>query len=277
MGTLDALAAFVLLMVLCSTSRVVRYYAKWTVFVVWSTLSACLPIPLMLLKPLDWRNALFPARSLRVLSRVFGVRMEVSGMENIVPDSGSVVLVNHQSLLDLHVLAELWVRMDRCAVISKREIFWLWPFGLAAWLWGTIFIDRLNPEKAQSTVNSTGERVRRQKTRLLLFPEGTRNEGPDLLPFKKGAFHVAIASQTNIQPVVVSRYHFLDYKQSRYDSGTVVIKILPAISTEGLNKDDLAELLDRTYRIMQEEYKRVSEEAVKRDNVNLKERELASK
>lgn len=58
MGSLDALAAFVLLMVLCSTSRVVRYYTKWAVFVVWSTLSACLPIPIMLLKPLDWSNAL---------------------------------------------------------------------------------------------------------------------------------------------------------------------------------------------------------------------------
>lgn len=150
------------------------------------------------------------------------------------------------------VLAELWVRMDRCAVIAKREIFWLWPFGLAAWLWGTIFIDRLNPEKAQNTINSTGERVRRQKvnlasrpvscfvstclfgfetfelksdfplqTRLLLFPEGTRNGKPNLLPFKKGAFHVAIASQTNIQPVVVSRYHFMDYNHCKYDSGRV--------------------------------------------------------
>ena len=68
--------------------------------------------------------------------------------------------------------------MDRCAVTSKREVFWLWPFGLAAWLWGTIFIDRLNPEKAQSTINSTGELVRRQKVSLsakyALWGENTR-------------------------------------------------------------------------------------------------------
>lgn len=261
---MDALAAVVLLMLLCSTSRVVRFYTKWTVFIVWATLSACLPIPLMLLRPKHWKNALFPARSLRVLSRLFGIRMEVSGTENIVP-TGSVVLVNHQSLLDLHVLAELWVVMDRCAVISKREIFWLWPFGLAAWLWGTIFIDRLNPEKAQGTVNKTGETVRVQKRRLLLFPEGTRHGGHDLKPFKKGAFHVAIASQTAIQPVVVSRYHFLDQRMSKYDPGTVLIKILPAISTEGMTRDDIPALIEKTYKVMQEEYARANVEVLKRD------------
>lgn len=56
-----------------------------------------------------------------------------------------------------------------------------------------------------------------------------------------------------------------------------MIKILPAISTAGMTKDDLPDLLDRTYRVMQEEYQRASMEAVKRDSVNLKERELAHK
>jgi len=53
-----------------------------------------------------------------------------------------------------------------------------------------------------------------------MFPEGTRNGSATLLPFKKGAFHVAIASQTPIQPVVVSRYHFLDDRKKVFNSGT---------------------------------------------------------
>lgn len=53
--------------------------------------------------------------------------------------------------------------MENCAVISKKEIFYIWPFGLAAWLWGTIFIDRLNPEKAQDTINKTGKYIRDNK------------------------------------------------------------------------------------------------------------------
>lgn len=52
-----------------------------------------------------------------------------------------------------------------------------------------------------------------------MFPEGTRHGGDELLPFKKGAFHVAIASRVPIQPVVVSKYYYIDYKKKRFDSG----------------------------------------------------------
>lgn len=52
-----------------------------------------------------------------------------------------------------------------------------------------------------------------------MFPEGTRHDGDTLLPFKKGAFHVALAAQCPIQPIVVSKYHFLDHREKRFDSG----------------------------------------------------------
>lgn len=53
--------------------------------------------------------------------------------------------------------------MDKCTVISKKEIFYIWPFGLACWLWGTIFIDRLNAEKAQDAINKTGNYIREKQ------------------------------------------------------------------------------------------------------------------
>lgn len=58
-----------------------------------------------------------------------------------------------------------------------------------------------------------------KQAKLCLFPEGTRNGGPELLSFKKGAFHVAISSQCPIQPVVVSNYYFLDHKKRIFDQG----------------------------------------------------------
>lgn len=61
------------------------------------------------------------------------------------------------------VLSEIWPIMDRCTVISKKEIFYFWPFGLASWLWGTIFIDRLNKESAQKTINKTGETINQRQ------------------------------------------------------------------------------------------------------------------
>lgn len=53
--------------------------------------------------------------------------------------------------------------LDKATVIAKKEVFYMWPFGLAAWLWGTIFIDRLNAEKAQEAVNKTGKTIRDRK------------------------------------------------------------------------------------------------------------------
>jgi len=237
-----------ILAVLWNVSSMARYYLKFTIFILLSLIFATVPIPLMLLKPRDSRNALLPAWGLRMSAWILGLKHKVEGKENIVKNSGSVVLINHQSALDLIVLAELWPIMDDCTVISKKEVFYLWPFGLATWLWGTIFIDRLNAEKAQDTVNSTGKTIRDRKARVLMFPEGTRSMKEKLLPFKKGAFHVAIASQCPIQPVVVDRYTFLG--KSRFDTGNITISILPSISTEGKTKDDIPLLMEKAYTAM---------------------------
>nr|CAD7204614.1 unnamed protein product [Timema douglasi] len=178
----------------------------------------------------------YPAWGARQISKLLGLQWEVRGMENAVNDTGCVILINHQSALDLLVLAELWPRLERCFVISKKEVFYLWPFGLAAWLWGT--------------------------AKLCMFPEGTRHNGTTLLPFKKGAFHVAISSQTPIQPVVVSRYYFLDNAKKIFNPGKSIITILPAIPTAGLGKEDLNDLMERTRDAMLDVYARVSEEVV---------------
>lgn len=255
-------AVLLLVIYLFSASHVFRYYAKFLVFVILSLISATIFVPLMLWRPRDYRNALLPAWGARQISKLLGLTWELRGRENIIQDSGCVVVINHQSAIDLLVLAELWPVLQRCTVIAKREVFYLWPFGLACWLWGTIFIDRLNVERAQSTVNKTGETIRTKQAKVCMFPEGTRHGGPDLLPFKKGAFHVAIASQTAVLPVVVSRYHFLDSERHIFDKGSSIISILPPIRTEGLTRADLDSLMSKTHSVMSEAYTQLSREVL---------------
>lgn len=67
-------------------------------------------------------------------------------------------------------LSVLWPLMKEGCVISKRALFYLWPFGLATWLWGTVFIDRKRQAQAQETVNKTVEAIKTRKVKInILF------------------------------------------------------------------------------------------------------------
>ena len=86
---------------------------------------------------------------------------------------------------------------------------------------------------------------------MFIFPEGTRNTagGGSLLPFKKGAFHVALDIEVPILPIVVSEYDFLGpdgARNEKFSSGNVTIKILPPIQTAGIGKDQMDDLIKKT-------------------------------
>lgn len=58
------------------------------------------------------------------------------------------------------------------------------------------------------------------QTKIWLFPEGTRNKDfTKLLPFKKGAFNIAVAAQVPIIPVVFSPYYFINRKKNIFNKG----------------------------------------------------------
>lgn len=251
------------LIILFTFSSIARYYIKFTIFIVVSLIFASAPIPLMLIKPFDPRNALLPAALLRISARMLGIRWQVRGLENVDNSRGAVVLLNHQTGLDLYVLAVLWPLLARCTVVSKRSLQYLAPFGTAAWLWGTVFIDR-GAQSARDALNKQSEAVREHKRKLLLFPEGTRHSGDRLLPFRKGAFHVAVDAGSPIQPVVVSKYHFVDGKRKRFGSGELIITILPLIETKDMLKEDIPALVEKTQINMQEIFSRTSAETLAR-------------
>lgn len=55
---------------------------------------------------------------------------------------------------------------------------------------------------------------------MVMFPEGTRNRtGEKLLPFKRGAFRIAIEAQIPIIPVVFSPYYFIDSERKMFHKG----------------------------------------------------------
>ncbi|KAJ8734690.1 hypothetical protein PYW08_013940 [Mythimna loreyi] len=258
-----------LLVILFTISSMARYYIKFTLFITMSLIFATAPVPLMLIKPFDPRNALIPAFFLRCFARILGLRWKVRGLENVDNSRGAVVLLNHQSALDLYALAIIWPLMSRCTVVSKRSLQYLVPFGTATWLWGTVFIDR-GAQTARDALNKQVDAIKNQKRKLLLFPEGTRHSGDKLLPLRKGAFHVAMDAGAPIQPVVISKYHYLDAKRHKFGSGEFIVSILPMIETEGMTKDDITALIEKTQINMQEEFTKISMETLARRNLRTK-------
>lgn len=118
---------------------------------------------------------------------------------------------------------DIWPVMNKCTVVAKRELFYAWPFGLAAWLCGLIFIDRMQSDKARNSLCDAVELIKQKKIKLWIFPEGTRRNTNEIHSFKKGAFHVAIAGQIPILPVVFSSYKtFLDDENKNMTSGKCV-------------------------------------------------------
>lgn len=88
-------------LLLFSISNMVRYYAKMMTFILTALISSVLCIPIMLPRPKDWRNALIPAWCMVQAGKIIGVYFDVQGIENINKDKGGVILINHQSGIDL--------------------------------------------------------------------------------------------------------------------------------------------------------------------------------
>ncbi len=93
-----------------------------------------------------------------------------------------------------------------------------------------------------------------------MFPEGTRNKTPDkLLPFKKGAFRLAIAAQVPILPIVCCPVKpLIDIQNRKIHPGIARIEVLEPIPTIGLTLADVEKLVATTYDRMQKAFEELS-------------------
>ncbi|KAI5307524.1 1-acylglycerol-3-phosphate O-acyltransferase [Ascosphaera atra] len=117
----------------------------------------------------------------------------------------------------------------------------------------TVFLDRANRTTAIKTMSGAADKIRNQKQSVYLFPEGTRSYSaePVMLPFKKGAFHLALQAGVPIVPIVAENYsHILNIKKREFGSGSIRVKVLPPIPTEGMTPTDVDNLVTNTRESM---------------------------
>jgi lysophosphatidate acyltransferase len=134
-----------------------------------------------------------------------------------------------------------------CSVTAKSSLKWTPILGWFMALSNTVFIDRKHRATAMKAFEGAAKHMRNERQSVYIFPEGTRSyyEKPDLLPFKKGAFHLAIQAQVPIVPIVVANYsNVLNIKRRIFRPGRIPIKVLPPVSTKGLDANDVHRLCD---------------------------------
>lgn len=150
--------------------------------------------------------------------------------------------------------------------IAKIELLYMMPMGFYFYLAGVKFINRSSPKAAYRTLATMSDEMKNKGNQYVIFPEGTRNSGPGMLPFKKGAFKTAIHAQVPIIPVVVSPYYFIDHMGKTFSEGKVLLKALQPIPTKGMSDVDTDRLLKVTRDVMLTEYERLGIELRNKDN-----------
>lgn len=177
-----------------------------------------------------------------LLSPLLGLYFDVEN-EGRLLTRPAVFISNHQTDMDVLVLGRLFPKY--CSVTSKKELKAVPFLGWFMALSGTVFIDRANRKNAFASFDSAVKQIQTKNQSVWIFPEGTRSNftEPDLLPFKKGAFHLAIQAGVDIVPVVVGNYsHLFNWKAQRSESGTCQVRVLEPISTKGLTSQDVDQL-----------------------------------
>ncbi|HEX5732479.1 MAG TPA: lysophospholipid acyltransferase family protein [Blastocatellia bacterium] len=213
----------------------------------WFTLIAVLA-PFMILLTLITGNENMIYSPVRFFVRVglalVGVRVEVKGLKLIDPKQTYIFTPNHQSFIEVPLLVTFLKR--NIAYLAKKELFKypIWKQGIK--LIGVVPVNRSNTQAAVESARLATEKLRSGKS-YAIYPEGTRSRDGRLLPFKKGAFMMAIDAGVPIVPVSISgSTKIMPKGEIKIFPSTVRITVHEPISTKGYSKENISELMSRT-------------------------------
>lgn len=172
---------------------------------------------------------------------------------DLPPDYGSkayVVVSNHESNADPFLICQLKADMRW---IAKEEIFklpflgWLMNFG------GDIKLRRGDGASVKAMFEECA-RTLKAGVSVMIFPEGTRSKTGELLPFKDGAFSLAIAEGADILPMVLAGTKDCMPKGSGWmHDAHATIKVLPPVSVKGLGEKDVPRLREQVRDLIAKE------------------------
>lgn len=187
----------------------------------------------------------------KILMVLTGIKVQLKNIEFIASNQPYVIVSNHTSYLDIIILYQTFknyfVFMGK-EELSKVPIFNIFFKKM------NITVNRKSNSSAKRAVERCASELKKGNS-IVIFPEGTiSTKAPVMLPFKNGAFKLAIDYQIPIIPIT-----FLDnYKRlemagifsGKAGPGVARTIIHTPISTVGLTENDLVPLRDKVFEII---------------------------
>ncbi|HXC17840.1 MAG TPA: lysophospholipid acyltransferase family protein [Holophagaceae bacterium] len=134
----------------------------------------------------------------------FGIERRLEGWDALPQairnGAPAIFYANHASLLDPPLIVS--TLPSRPVFIAKQELRWVPVLGWAIWLAGFILINRRHQKQAYVSLADAALQIRSGQS-VAIFPEGTRSEDGEILPFKRGSFSLAMDAGVPLVPLAI--------------------------------------------------------------------------
>lgn len=158
---------------------------------------------------------------------VLGIKLEIEGN---LDQSCDMVMLNHQSLLDIIVVE--YIHSRDLAWVAKKEIADLFFFGHIIKAPRMISVDRENKAGLIHLLKEAKDRLDKKRP-IAMFPEGTRSNGTKMLSFRPGAKMIANKFNLRVQPIVLfNTRNIVDSKRLKASPGVVKVVFLDPIQAD---------------------------------------------
>lgn len=172
----------------------------------------------------------------RSLVAAAGIRLRADGLEKIGPNQRYILVSNHYSYFDIPCILAIVPQPIR--FMAKVSLFKIPFFGWALARAGFIPIDRKNRRTAVKSFDLAAERIRKGNT-IVVFPEEGRSRNPQMRPFQRGAFLLAIKAEVALMPIAVDgTYNVFRVGAKRITPADVTIRVGERIDCTGATLRD---------------------------------------
>ena len=196
--------------------------------------------------------ALFPGqdrrrRAARIAARIFlrlcGCKLICNGLDQM-PKGNCMVASNHASYLDGIILTA--ALPPNFGFVIKHEVTRVPLMHLLLRRLGSEFVDRSDSNASRGSATRLMRKARDGHS-FGMFPEGTFQEKPGLMPFRKGAFLTATRAGLPVVAVAIKGSRkILPANAWLISPGTITVEIIKSISVQGKDRASSERLCEQT-------------------------------